>query len=220
MDSSLYSVPLYSQRWLLFCIKRNRLWYCTHNVMTSMYVCRSSSQSKHFWGHPCFENAMGSWNSSSTFTYKRYKVLIYILTPCVISLPRKQPIFYTLFSLSSGLIGSICLVICLINFNSTGAGLVQTLMAPSLRRVVVLAVAVALLQQLSGINTVIFYSSQILAKAGMSRPVIGSCLIGVINIVVTGISAVLVDSAGNRDHLFMNDIGYAQTGLHSYHRTR
>lgn len=80
--------------------------------------------------------------------------------------------------------------------NDTSAGLVQTLMAPSLRRVVVLAIAVALLQQLSGINTVIFYSSQILEKAGMSRPVIGSCLIGVINIVVTGISAALVDSAG------------------------
>lgn len=49
---------------------------------------------------------------------------------------------------------------------------------PRYRRAMFLASSVALLQQTSGINTVIFYSSTVFQQAGLQSPVLGSILMG------------------------------------------
>ncbi|XP_049385232.1 sugar transporter ERD6-like 6 [Solanum stenotomum] len=54
------------------------------------------------------------------------------------------------------------------------------------------------LQQLSGINGVLFYSSNIFKSAGISSSKAATFGIGAIQVIVTGISASLVDKAGRR----------------------
>ncbi|XP_016498657.1 sugar transporter ERD6-like 6 [Nicotiana tabacum] len=54
------------------------------------------------------------------------------------------------------------------------------------------------LQQLSGVNGVLFYSSNIFKSAGISSNKAATFGIGAIQVIVTGISASLVDKAGRR----------------------
>ncbi|XP_047954579.1 sugar transporter ERD6-like 6 [Salvia hispanica] len=59
-------------------------------------------------------------------------------------------------------------------------------------------IGLLVLQQLSGINGVLFYSSSIFQSAGISSGKAATCGIGAIQVIVTGISAALVDKAGRR----------------------
>ncbi|GER49638.1 major facilitator superfamily protein [Striga asiatica] len=59
-------------------------------------------------------------------------------------------------------------------------------------------IGLLMLQQLSGINGVLFYSSSIFQAAGVSSGKIATFAIGLIQVVVTGVSATLVDKAGRR----------------------
>ncbi|PHT91228.1 Sugar transporter ERD6-like 6 [Capsicum annuum] len=59
------------------------------------------------------------------------------------------------------------------------------------------------LQQLSGVNGVLFYSSNIFKSAGISSNKAATFGIGAIQVIVTGISALLVDKAGRRLLLFV-----------------
>ncbi|KAF3646411.1 Sugar transporter ERD6-like 4 [Capsicum annuum] len=60
------------------------------------------------------------------------------------------------------------------------------------------------LQQLSGVNGVLFYSSNIFKSAGISSNKAATFGIGAIQVIVTGISALLVDKAGRRLLLFIS----------------
>ncbi|KAK9788826.1 hypothetical protein WJX73_001137 [Symbiochloris irregularis] len=75
------------------------------------------------------------------------------------------------------------------------------------RRIMVLAACLPLLQQGSGINTVILYSSQVFAMAGLSSPVIGSIIVGLIQVVATLAAAALMDRAGRRLLLLISHLG-------------
>lgn len=75
------------------------------------------------------------------------------------------------------------------------------------RHSALLAVAVAVFQQLSGINTVIFYSTGILSTCGVDSPIYATVLVGAINVLFTVVSAYLVDSAGRKMLLVLSHAG-------------
>lgn len=59
----------------------------------------------------------------------------------------------------------------------------RALWQPRYRRVMVLAGGLPLLQQLCGINTVIYYSSSLFRMAGLQSPIMGSIFMGLTNLV-------------------------------------
>ncbi|KIZ00413.1 sugar transporter, partial [Monoraphidium neglectum] len=66
------------------------------------------------------------------------------------------------------------------------------------RRMLALAVMLPLTQQASGINTVIYYSSMVFLRAGLSSPILGSILVGAINLGFTAGAATLMDRWGRK----------------------
>ncbi|PSC75287.1 plastidic glucose transporter 4-like isoform [Micractinium conductrix] len=75
------------------------------------------------------------------------------------------------------------------------------------RRVMILAVALPLAQQASGINTVMFYSTQVFQQAGLQSPIVGSIAVGLTNLAFTLVAAVLMDRAGRRPLLLTSFAG-------------
>eukprot|EP01039_Chlorochromonas_danica_P012964 gene12964-14947_t len=53
-------------------------------------------------------------------------------------------------------------------------------------------------QAFTGINTVVFYSTTIFSLAGFSQAIIGSACWSLLNVIMTGVAAHLIDSAGRR----------------------
>ncbi|HJO94079.1 MAG TPA: sugar porter family MFS transporter [Victivallales bacterium] len=70
------------------------------------------------------------------------------------------------------------------------------------KRVLLLGIIVMALQQLTGINTVIYYSGNIFKAAGMANPAVGTILVGIINVLATIIALVLIDKFGRKKLLF------------------
>ena len=85
--------------------------------------------------------------------------------------------------------------------------LLRVLRNAQYRRSALLAVAVAVFQQLSGINTVIFYSTGILSTCGVASPIYATVLVGAVNVLFTVVSAYLVDSAGRKSLLVLSHAG-------------
>ncbi|EFN59043.1 hypothetical protein CHLNCDRAFT_137750 [Chlorella variabilis] len=69
---------------------------------------------------------------------------------------------------------------------------------PRYRRVMTLAAALPLLQQLSGINSIVFFSTEVFEQAGLSSPILGSIAVGATNLTFTIVAAFLMDRAGRR----------------------
>ncbi|CAM6093745.1 unnamed protein product [Calypogeia fissa] len=65
-------------------------------------------------------------------------------------------------------------------------------------RPLLIGVGLQVLQQFSGINAIMFYSSAILQSAGLTNPNIGSFGLGLIQVIMTGVAAGLMDKAGRR----------------------
>lgn len=63
------------------------------------------------------------------------------------------------------------------------------------------------LQQLSGTNGVLFYSSAIFASAGISSSNVATCGLGAIQVIATGVSTWLVDKTGRRLLLIVSSTG-------------
>ncbi|XP_039193839.1 solute carrier family 2, facilitated glucose transporter member 4 isoform X1 [Crotalus tigris] len=66
------------------------------------------------------------------------------------------------------------------------------------RQPLLIAVVLQLSQQLSGINAVFYYSTDILTKAGLEQPIYATIGTGVVNTIFTIISVFLVERAGRR----------------------
>jgi len=75
------------------------------------------------------------------------------------------------------------------------------------RWMVILAIGIPVLQQLSGINTVVMYSKTMFMEAGVSNPLAGTIYTGVVNLVVTALSTPFVDQLGRRPLLLMSHAG-------------
>lgn len=63
------------------------------------------------------------------------------------------------------------------------------------------------LQQLTGTNGVLFYSSAIFASAGISSSNVATCGLGAIQVIATGVSTWLVDKTGRRLLLIVSSTG-------------
>ncbi|XP_053118991.1 solute carrier family 2, facilitated glucose transporter member 4 [Hemicordylus capensis] len=66
------------------------------------------------------------------------------------------------------------------------------------RQPLLIAVVLQLSQQLSGINAIFYYSTDIFTKAGLEKPIYATIGAGVVNTVFTIISVFLVERAGRR----------------------
>ncbi|KAM4626025.1 solute carrier family 2, facilitated glucose transporter member 2 isoform 2-T3 [Polymixia lowei] len=66
------------------------------------------------------------------------------------------------------------------------------------RQQLIVALMMHLSQQMSGINAIFYYSTNIFERAGVSQPVYATIGVGVINTIFTLVSVALVDKAGRR----------------------
>ncbi|KAK9533926.1 hypothetical protein VZT92_009014 [Zoarces viviparus] len=66
------------------------------------------------------------------------------------------------------------------------------------RQQLFVALMMHLSQQLSGINAIFYYSTDIFTRAGVSQPAFATIGVGVVNVVFTLVSVALVDKAGRR----------------------
>ena len=73
-----------------------------------------------------------------------------------------------------------------------------------------LAFAIALFNQVSGINAVIYFAPDIFAAAGLAREaaLLGSVGIGVVNVAFTLLGMALIDRVGRRRLLYAGSVGY------------
>ncbi|OMO84404.1 General substrate transporter [Corchorus olitorius] len=76
-----------------------------------------------------------------------------------------------------------------------------------------IGIGLLVLQQLSGINGVLFYSTNIFESAGVSSSNAATCLVGAIQVVATGVTTWLVDKAGRR--VLLMDIVAKGSDLHN-----
>jgi hypothetical protein len=77
----------------------------------------------------------------------------------------------------------------------------ETLCDPRFRRATYVGCILSMFQQLSGINAVMFYSNQIFANTSIA-PTTGTALVGVVNMVSTLLSSILLAYFGRRTLLW------------------
>ena len=86
----------------------------------------------------------------------------------------------------------------------------RDLLNPSLRPALVVGIGLAVFQQITGINTVIYYAPMIIQSAGISSnsgAILATAGIGVVNVVMTIVSMWLIDRAGRRPLLLTGIAG-------------
>ncbi|XP_053481817.1 solute carrier family 2, facilitated glucose transporter member 1 [Ictalurus furcatus] len=69
---------------------------------------------------------------------------------------------------------------------------------PFFRQPIIIAIVMNLSQQLSGINAVFYYSTEIFTKAGITEPTYATIGAGIVNTIFTVVSLFLVERAGRR----------------------
>jgi sugar porter (SP) family MFS transporter len=86
------------------------------------------------------------------------------------------------------------------------------LLSPVLRSAMIVGVGLAIAQQITGINTVIYYAPTILKFAGLSSApaaILASVGVGIVNVVFTLIAMQLIDRVGRRPLLLVSLAGMA-----------
>jgi sugar porter (SP) family MFS transporter len=90
------------------------------------------------------------------------------------------------------------------------------LLSPRLRRPLIIGVGLAMFQQITGINTVIYFAPTIFQSAGLSSAatsILATAGVGAVNVIMTIVSIRLIDSLGRRQLLFWSLGGMAVTLL-------
>jgi MFS transporter, SP family, galactose:H+ symporter len=93
-------------------------------------------------------------------------------------------------------------------------GSIADLLAPSLRPALIVGIGLAIFQQVTGINTVIYYAPLILQTAGISSAsgaILATAGIGVVNVLMTIVSMRLIDRVGRKPLLLVGIAGMAVT---------
>jgi SP family galactose:H+ symporter-like MFS transporter len=88
------------------------------------------------------------------------------------------------------------------------------LLSPAVRPALVVGIGLAVFQQVTGINTVIYYAPTILQSAGISSAsgaILATAGIGVVNVVMTLVSMWLIDRMGRRPLLLTGTAGIVIT---------
>jgi sugar porter (SP) family MFS transporter len=86
------------------------------------------------------------------------------------------------------------------------------LLSPLLRQAMIVGVGLAIAQQITGINTVIYYAPTILKLAGLasaSVAILASVGVGVVNVALTLVAMQLIDRVGRRPLLLLSLAGMA-----------
>jgi len=89
---------------------------------------------------------------------------------------------------------------------ATESARISDLFAPSLRPALIVGIGLAIFQQVTGINTVIYYAPIILQTAGISSAsgaILATAGIGVVNVLMTIVSMRLIDKVGRRPLLLV-----------------
>jgi sugar porter (SP) family MFS transporter len=92
----------------------------------------------------------------------------------------------------------------------------SALLAPRLRPALIVGVGLAMFQQITGINTVIYFAPQIFQAAGLSSAsvsILATAGVGAVNVALTIVSMWLIDRAGRRALLLWSLGGMAATLL-------
>lgn len=94
---------------------------------------------------------------------------------------------------------------------STSVGSFSQLFSPALRLVLIIGVMVAILQQITGINSVFFYAPMIFQMTGIGTDAafLQALLVGLTNLVFTIIAMLLIDKLGRRPLLLSGVTGIA-----------
>jgi MFS transporter, SP family, galactose:H+ symporter len=98
--------------------------------------------------------------------------------------------------------------------HSEGKDRVSDLFAPSVRPALVVGIGLAIFQQITGINTVIYYAPVIIQSAGISSAsgaILATAGIGVVNVLMTIVSMRLIDRTGRKPLLLTGIAGMAVT---------
>ncbi len=86
----------------------------------------------------------------------------------------------------------------------------KDLLAPAVKAALVVGIGLAILQQITGINTVIYYAPTIIQSTGINSDfssILASLGVGIINVVMTVVALRLLDSRGRRELLFIGVSG-------------
>lgn len=83
----------------------------------------------------------------------------------------------------------------------------QVLKDRSIRYALIVGIGLQIAQQMSGINAVIFYANSFFLNVGLSNPLIGTTLVGFVNVVSTGVALMLMDQVGRRRLLLYSCAG-------------
>jgi MFS family permease len=68
----------------------------------------------------------------------------------------------------------------------------------SWRNAMIIGCGLMLFQAITGINSIVFYSTTIFQLAGFSQSIIGTALFGIVNFFMTGVAAYCIDKAGRK----------------------
>jgi sugar porter (SP) family MFS transporter len=87
----------------------------------------------------------------------------------------------------------------------------RELLAPAVRKLVVIGVVMAVFQQITGINTVIYYAPTLLHQAGLgdSASLLANVGNGLVNVAMTVVAIRLIDRVGRRVLLLRGTVGMA-----------
>ncbi|OQU78432.1 hypothetical protein SORBI_3009G235700 [Sorghum bicolor] len=91
--------------------------------------------------------------------------------------------------------------------NKSGTIHFQELNQKKYRTPLILGIGLLALQQLSGINGIIFYSGSIFKAAGLKNSNLDTCVLGAIGVVATGVTITFLDRAGRRILLIISSSG-------------
>ena len=90
----------------------------------------------------------------------------------------------------------------------------RSLFRPGLRTAVLVGIWLAIFSQITGINTIIYYSPEILRLSGYpsaKAAILAAAIIGVVNVLVTVVAILLIDRLGRRFLLLMATAGMTLT---------
>ena len=86
----------------------------------------------------------------------------------------------------------------------------RDLLQPAVKAALLVGIGLAILQQVTGINTVIYYAPTIVQQAGIdsaSSAILASLGVGIVNVIMTVVALRLLDRAGRRTLLFIGVSG-------------
>ena len=89
-------------------------------------------------------------------------------------------------------------------------GRFSDLLLPTIRPALILGIGLAVFQQVTGINTVIYYAPHIIQAAGISSAsgaILATAGVGLVNAVMTVVSMLLIEGAGRRPLLLTGIVG-------------